>query len=193
MSKTNIVYLLIAIAVFATIIYFVYDARNEVSSNEITLTIDKTLEENLESENISVSGEKYLIGNYTIGAENENDFMQEVKRNKITIVYFSFEEGVGKLTKKYWGMMPNGTVEFKQDYTPSEKTYFWGDSSDIWVFNIKDHNSDRVTFNKTNPILYYGIYIFSATYMGIIVSVLIFCLSYVPPFLILIIKSVFGL
>lgn len=183
MSKTNIVCLMIGIIVFITLMVVSYEARNEIASQEVTMQISRTIEKISENENRSVSSSDYLIGNYSVGAKNETDFMKKIRENNIETIYYTFEEGDNGLTKKYWGMLANSNIELKQKYMPIKKNLFFGEPSGMMVFNIKNYNDENVSFEKSNVVLYYIKYTFMAAFMGVMAGVLAFCLSFLIPFL----------
>jgi len=186
------VYVLIGIVTFVTISYILYDVRNEIPADEISLAMDGTIEKTLRLESVNVSSAAYLAGNYSIGAANETDFLQKARENKIKTVYFAFERGEGKLTKEYWGLLPNGTVGFKRDYMPIKKSYLGEEPGGMGVFKVKNYDDQSVTFKKLHFLAYYPLYLFAAAYIGLMAGVLAYCLSFIPGIFVAIYKAIFN-
>ena len=156
---------------------------------EVQVEIDRTIENTLSKEGISVFQKAYLrneftkgvgmggaggMGNNVVGSRNARDFIETIQHNNIKEVYCVYETDGDRLTKRYWALNPGGTHELRQVYTMHESLY-----------SIKEYSKNRITFELTNDsvFLYWlftiVVWIIIGTVVGLVTRVV---LGYAYPY-----------
>ncbi len=123
----------------------------------VFVTIDKTVEEAAKAEGVTMSqGSVNVLRVHS--AENETDFLDQVKENNIKNIFYSFE-AEKSISKKYWALLPNGLIEYKESYYPPFATFY----------SPKEYDEDRAVFQKDREE--YG-------YFLLLIAIIVICVVY---------------